>query len=207
MKTEYEVVFTAIDREKTIEKIKSLWWICTKKNILMKRVVFENPTWNIWSYVRVRDEWDKITSTYKEISDKKLDINSVKEIDVDVSDFDCMVNIYRRLWLKEKSLQESYREIWQINDEIQGELSWKDKREHSGVEFMIDLWPWLKTYIEIEGENEEIVRKYSKLLWFNYDNWVFWSSFQIYEKELWIDFDTINSYKEITFNNPPKKKW
>jgi hypothetical protein len=37
-----------------------------------------------------------------------------------------MVNIFRKLGLKEKSFQEMYREIWQINDEI---------------ELMIDLWP------------------------------------------------------------------
>jgi hypothetical protein len=63
----------------------------------------------------------------------------------------------------------------------------------------------LNPYIEIEWENEEIVRKYSKLLWFNYNDWVFGSSFQIYEKELWIDFETINKLKEITFDNIPKK--
>jgi hypothetical protein len=37
-----------------------------------------------------------------------------------------MVEIYRKSELKEKSYQETYREIWSINDEI---------------EFMIDEWP------------------------------------------------------------------
>lgn len=66
MKTEYEVVFTNIDREKIIDKIKNLGWICAKKNTLMKRVIFETPNNKRWSYLRVRDEWDKITCTYKE---------------------------------------------------------------------------------------------------------------------------------------------
>ena len=70
---------------------------------------------------------------------------------------------------------------------------------------MIDLWPWLKPYIEIEWENEEVVKKYSQLLWFNYDDWIFGTSFQIYEKELWLDYDFINWLKEITFDNIPKK--
>lgn len=52
---------------------------------------------------------------------------------------------------------------------------------------------------------EFVQRKYSKILWFNFDEWVFGSSFQIYEKELGIDFETINSLKEITFDNIPKK--
>jgi len=190
MKIEYEVVYTNIDRENIISKIKDLWWICSKKNTLMKRVVFDIPNWLNGSYVRVRDEWDKTTTTYKETKHWKLDITSVSELETEVWYFDTMVWIYRKLWLKEKSYQEMYREIWKINNEI---------------EFMIDLWPWLNFYIEIEWENEEIVRKYSKILWFNYDEWVFGSSFQIYEKELWIDFDTMNKLKEITFNNIPKK--
>lgn len=190
MKTEYEVVFTAINREEVIKQIESLWWVCTKKNTLMKRVVFSIPDWLDWSYVRVRDEWDKITTTYKETKLWKLDITSVSELETEVWDFDTMVWIYRKLWLIEKSFQEMYREIWKLNNEI---------------EFMIDLWPWLKPYIEIEWKNEEVVRKYSKILWFNFDEWVFGSSFQIYEKELGIDFETINSLKEITFYNIPKK--
>lgn len=118
------------------------------------------------------------------------DINSIKELETIVKDFDIMVNIFRKLWLNEKSYQETYREVWGINDEI---------------EIMIDLWPWLNPYIEIEWENEEVVKKYSILLWFDYNNWIFWTSFQIYEKELWLDYKFINSLKEITFDNIPRK--
>jgi len=58
-------VFTNIDRNEIIEKIKSLWWKQTKPNTLMKRVFFEHPNDKKGSYIRVRDEWDKITCTYK----------------------------------------------------------------------------------------------------------------------------------------------
>lgn len=190
MKTEYEVVFMDINREELIQKIMDLWWICSKKNTLMKRVIFETLNNKRWSYLRVRDEWDKITCTYKQEDLLKTDINSIKELETVVEDFDIMVNIFRKLWLVEKSYQETYREVWEINSEI---------------EFMIDLWPWLKPYIEIEWENEEVVKKYSQLLWFNYDDWIFGTSFQIYEKELWLDYDFINWLKEITFDNIPKK--
>jgi predicted adenylyl cyclase CyaB len=192
MKTEFEVVFSEIDRESIINKIKALNWICIKENTLMKRVIFEIPNNKRWSYLRVRDEWDKITCTYKEENLLINDINSIKELETVVKDFDVMVDIFRKLWLNEKSYQETYREVWAINNEI---------------EIMIDLWPWLKPYIEIEWENEEVVKKYSNLLWFDYDNWIFWSSFQVYEKELWLDYDFLNSLKEVTFENIPKKNW
>jgi hypothetical protein len=45
MKTEYEVVFINIDRNDIIQKIKDLWWICSKDITLMKRVVFDTPNW------------------------------------------------------------------------------------------------------------------------------------------------------------------
>jgi len=190
MKTEYEVVFTNINKWEIIEKIKNLGWICSKENTLMKRFIFENSNNKRWSYLRVRDEWDKITCTYKEENILVNDINSIKELETVVDDFDIMVNIFRKLWLNEKSYQETYREVWEINNEI---------------EIMIDLWPWLNPYIEIEWENEEVVKKYSNLLWFDYNNWIFWTSFQVYEKELWLDYEFINSLKEITFDNIPRK--
>ena len=190
MQTEFEVVFSDIDKFQIIEKIKELGWVCIKENTLMKRVVFDNPTGKEGSYVRVRDEWDKITCTYKETREWELDITSVQELETEVGDFDTMVNIFKKLWLKQKSVQESYRETWEIGWEI---------------EFMLDLWPGLKPYIEIEGENEEIVRKYSKILGFDYEKWIFGSSFQVYEKELDIEFDVVNGLKEITFANPPRK--
>lgn len=190
MKIEYEVVFTNINKQDLIEKIKKLWWVCKKENTLTKRVVFDTPNWWNGSYIRVRDEWDKITTTYKEQKSWNLDITSISELETEVWDFEDMVAIYKKIGLREKSYQEMYREVWEINDEI---------------ELMLDIWPWLNPYIEIEWENEEVVRKYSAILWFDYSNWIFGSSFVIYEKELWIDFDTMNNLKEITFNNPPKR--
>lgn len=192
MKTEYEIVFTNINKIEIIEKIKNLGWICIKENTLMKRVIFETPNNKRWSYLRIRDEWNKITCTYKEENLLINDINSIKELETIVKDFDIMVDIFKKLWLKQKSYQETYREIWEINNEI---------------EIMIDLWPWLNPYIEIEWNNEELVRKYSNLLWFDYNDWIFWTCFQVYEKELWLDYEFINSLKEITFEKIPWKKY
>ena len=188
MKTEFEIVFTNINVEEIIIKIKKLWWECIKQNTLMKRVIYEKSK---DAYARIRDEWDKITCTYKEINNCKLDdINCVKELETTVWNFDIMKNIFDKMWLKQKAYQETKREIWEINNEI---------------ELMIDIWPWLKPFIEIEGKTEKIVKKYSELLWFNYSEWIFWTVDQIYLKELWIKPDIINNLPEITFENIPKK--
>ena len=126
MKTEYEVVFTQIQREKLIEKIKQLGGLCTKENTLMKRYVFEIPNNPRGSFVRVRDEGGKITCTYKEENLENFDINRIQELETEVKDFEVMRNIFLKIGLHQKSYQETYREIWNINEEI---------------EIMIDSWP------------------------------------------------------------------
>lgn len=50
-------------------------------------------------------------------------------------DFDIMKNIFDKMWLKQKAYQETKREILEMNWEI---------------EFMIDIWPWLNPFIEVE---------------------------------------------------------
>lgn len=188
MKTEFEIKFFPINKENLIEKIKKLWWVCTQKETLMRRTIFYHPT-NKDAYLRVRDEGEKITCTYKEISSQNLDINSVKEIETEVWDYLSMVNILKNIWVKQKSIQETKREVWAINSEI---------------EIMIDLWPGLDYFVEIEGESEEVVKKYSEKLWFSWEDWIFWAIDQIYKKVYSVSEDEVNNYKEFSFENPPK---
>jgi adenylate cyclase class 2 len=160
---------------------------CVSKEKIMKRVIYD-----FWEnkYARIRDEWDKITCTYKEISECTNDINCVKEVETTVWDFEAMKMIFEKMWIKQKAYQETKREIWEANWEI---------------EFMIDTWPWLKPFIEIEGKNEEVVRKYTKLLWFNYEDWLFWAVDEVALKEIWMEKEVLNKISEITFEKPLKK--
>ena len=185
MNTEFEITFSPINKDEIRNKISGIWWICTKLEVLMKRVIYSN--WEN-SYARIRDEWWKITCTYKEISEVN-DINRVKEIETIVWNFNSMKSIFDKMWLVQKSYQETLREIWKIWNEI---------------EFMIDTWPWLPPYLEIEWKNEEIVRKYVELLKFDYNNWIFWAVDEIYFREFWIEKNIINNLKEITFKNIPE---
>ncbi|MBP6981607.1 CYTH domain-containing protein [Candidatus Gracilibacteria bacterium] len=190
MHIEYEIKFTQIHFEKTIEAIQSLGGIQTKKRTLMRRAVFLHPT-DPQAYLRVRDEGDRITTTYKRIAEGTVDIHSVSEIECQVSDFSHMREIYKALGIQEKAYQETYREVWNIHDE---------------VECMIDEWPGIGPIIEIEGGNEYIVKKYSELLGFDYAEGLFGAIDQVYEAELGIPKDILNNHTPIiTFEYPPKK--
>lgn len=156
----------------------------------MKRVAFDNPnTKKEKSYMRIRDEWNKITCTYKEMIGGELSINSVKELECEVSDFGVLKQIFNNMWIKEKAYQETYREIWTVDNEIL---------------FMIDERPGLEPFIEIEWKSEDIVKMYSEKLGFDYNDWIFWTVDEIYYKELWLSHDYINSLPIITFENPPR---
>lgn len=190
MKIEFEVVFAPIDKETIKNRIELLEWKCTKPNTLMKRAVFENPKNPENSYLRVRDEWWKITCCMKVIDPWEPNINSVKEIETEVQNFDAMKNIFLELGIAQKAYQETYREVWKIWNEI---------------EIMIDEWPGMPPFIEIEWEDEKVVKKYVEKLWLNYGDAIFWTVDQVYKKILWIDWTYINLLPEITFENPPKK--
>ncbi len=88
MNTEFEITFTPINKDEIREKISKIWWICIKPEVLMKRVTY-SKTEN--TYARIRDEWWKITCTYKEISETE-NINRVKEIETIVWDFNSIEN-------------------------------------------------------------------------------------------------------------------
>ncbi len=190
MHTEFEIKFTNIDTEAIRNKIESLWWKCTKVRTFMKRVVFSHPS-DSSGYLRVRDEGGKITTTYKHIPPGLLSVDSVQEIECEVSDFDSIRDIYLAMGLRQKAYQETYREIWKIGGE---------------VECMIDEWPWLHPFLEIEGGDEASIRKYTQLLGLEYSDGIFGAVDQIYFLELGIPHYVLNeAIPEITFENPPKK--
>jgi len=157
MKIEFEITFMSIDKDNIKEKLKKIWWICVKKEVLIKRIAYD-----MWknAYARIRDEWDKITCTYKEIQTWNLDINSVRELETEIWDFDIMKQILEKMWIKQKAYQETLREVWNINNE---------------VECMIDTWLGLNPFIEIEWKNENIVKKICKIIKFKLQWMIFWN--------------------------------
>lgn len=188
MNIEYEVTYPNVNHNSLREIIKKLGWVCVQEKTLMKRVVFKQKDKPLQkSYFRVRDEWNRITCTYKTLSDGDLDIESMKEVETEVSDFDAMKKILELSWLIQSAYQESYRETWSIWGEVY---------------FMLDQWPWIQAFIEVEWSNEEIVKEYSFKLWFDYSQGVFGAVDQLYFLEHWIPHDVTNQTPVITFDKP-----
>src|SRR5690606_13995375 len=90
------------------------------------------------SFLRIRDEGDRVTLTFKRRlkPDNASTVDSTHELETTVGDFDTTVKIFEEAGWKYTTYQESRRETWHLGD----------------IELVIDEWPWIKPYIEIEGK-------------------------------------------------------
>ena len=87
MEIEYEATFLDINKEEIKEKLESAGAKLVKPEFMQKRVVFNLPAGHekAHAWLRVRDEQDKITMSYKETGTSKID--DQKEICLEINDF------------------------------------------------------------------------------------------------------------------------
>src|SRR3990167_10294135 len=82
----------------------------------MRRCVFDYPDSrlkDIGGWIRVRDEGDKVTFSYKQLNDRTL--HGTKEIEVTVGDFEKTVDLLTAIGLAQKAYQETKREKWTLS--------------------------------------------------------------------------------------------
>lgn len=185
MKNEIEAQFLDIDKDVVRSKLKEIGAELEKPEVLMKRVIFYTGE---HSFARVRDEGGgKIVLTYKDVSDDHS-ILGTKEVNVEVSDYDDAILFLRGCGLQIKAHQETKREIWKLGE----------------VEICIDTWPWIPTFIEVEGPTEDSVWDTAKKLGFSKAQAKFGSVDTTYQHYYGIDTDTVNLHTpEILFDIEP----
>ncbi len=187
MNIEYEATFTKINKDEIRKKLKEVGAKLIRPEFLMKRHVYQPPINIEEGWLRVRDEGDKITMALKQMTGTK--ITDQKELELTVDNYDTACRLLEAIGCYGKSYQETLREIWELDN----------------LQLTIDTWPGLQPILEIEGENENEVKKTAKKLGFNWQDAIFWSADEIYERELGIPREIINNHTpEITFKNPPK---
>lgn len=191
MGNEIEAQFLDIDKDEIREQLGKAGAKLVKPEVLMKRVVFDiGPN----QYVRVRDEGGgKIVMTYKNVENDKS-IMGTKEVNVDIDDYERGVELLRACGLVEKAEQESTRETWIYDNN--GEE----------VEICIDTWPWIPTFVEVEGPSEKAVWETAKKLGLKKEKAKFGSVDTTYQHYYGIDTDTVNLHTpKILFDMEPPK--
>lgn len=187
MKTEYEAKFLSVNIDDVRQKLKEQGAVLEKPMRLMRRVTIDTADMKKKdAFLRVRDEGDKVTITYKQFD--SLSVDGAKEHEVVVSDFDEAVALLAASGLSHGSFQESKRETWQFE----------------GAEVVIDEWPWLDTYIEIEAGNEQEVKRLSEKLGFSWNEAVFGDVMVAYRAQYphLTEKDTVGNIAEVKFGDP-----
>jgi adenylate cyclase class 2 len=187
MKNEIEAKFVNINVQNMRSRLKKVGATLTLPMRDMHRVTIDTPELKKKdAFVRIRNEGDKTTITYKQFN--ALSIDGVKEIEVSVNDFDTAVMLFKEAGLAYGSFQESRRETWRLGD----------------VEIVIDEWPWLNPYIEIEAPSENLVISTAKELGFDWSDAVFgdvMAAYRVQYPHLRVT-DTIGSLPEVRFGDP-----
>ncbi len=184
MDIEYEATFAKINKKEIKKKLKEAGAILEKNEFLQKRIAFESPDGDKNSWFRVRNEGDKITMSYKKVDGDKIE--NQKEICLQVDSYFKAIKLLKQLGCKQKSYQETKREIWKINE----------------VDICIDEWPYLEPFLEIEANSEEEVKKVAKILNLDYSRAIFGGVDTLYSKKYGIPLEVINGQtKRITFDD------
>lgn len=188
MKTEIEAKFLDIDINKLRTSLKSSGAKLITPERLMKRKILDFPDGTLnakGGWVRIRDEGNKITASYKQLSDRTL--YGTKEVNLEIDNFEAASDFMSSLGLMEKSYQETKRESWELN----------------GCEIEIDTWPWVPTYVEIESENEKDLRGVVDSLGLDWTKALHGSVEVVYQAYYDITESEINNLKNVTFDGIP----
>jgi adenylate cyclase class 2 len=155
----------------------------------VRQKVFDHPDFRLdkaLSWLRLREENGGTILTFKRW--EKEGIDGMKEMEIAVSSFEETERLLLAIGMKVKSTQEKKRELWRWHD----------------VELMIDTWPWIPTFLEIEGGSEDEVRRAAAFLALPWDGALFGGVSRIYKEYFDVTYEDIDRCPEIIFSPVPE---
>jgi len=184
MHTEIEVKFLDIDVAELRQRLKQHGAQLVQPERTLRRRNFDFSQTRHDAWVRVRDEANKITITYKKTQDTT--VHGTHEINLEVDNFEAACEFMNAIGLKEKSEKETRRESWLL-DEVQIE---------------IDTWPWIPSFVELEGNSVDDLRHVAQKLDFSWESHLAGDVTGVYR--LHYKFDVHDLYnKPIVFGPTP----
>lgn len=188
MKTEVEAKFLDVIPEELRKKLKDHGATLVQPEVLMRRKIFDYTDARLekmGAWIRIRDEGNKITMSYKRLVDRSF--QGTKEIVFNVDNFDAAGDFLLAAGLDCRSYQETKRETWQLD----------------GCEVTIDTWPWIPTFVELEAETEKEVESAAAKLGFDWTKAMHGSVETAYQKYYDVTEEEIDHLEEIKFTPVP----
>jgi adenylate cyclase, class 2 len=178
MNQEFETKVLNIDTKEILSRLRAIG-ASEQAEFLSKRYVYDLGT-DAVEWIRLRQQGTKSpTLTYKYKQKDNLLIGQTIEIEVEVSDFAKTAEIMNKLNFKEVFYQENKSHIFTLDD----------------LEFSIDTWPMLPTYLEVEAQSVDRVQDGLELLGLKGKD-IGDKDIKLMYQELGID---LHSYKQLRF--------
>lgn len=189
MQTEIEAKWLNIDISSMRKRLLDVGAVLVVKERLMTRKVYDYPDKRlekIGGWVRVRNEGDKITLSYKQLNDRT--VYGTREVTVIVDDFEATCNFLDSIGMISTSFQETKRESWTLGN----------------TEIELDTWPWIPSLVEVEANGEEELKNTAKVLGLEYSKALHGSVETAYQAVYDVSEEEIDSWEEIRFIEVPK---
>jgi len=183
---EIEAKFLEIDVPQIQKKLKSLG-AKKKYDTVFREAIFQGEgirqkEWEkTFKRIRVRDQGDKVYLTLKELPEKKFKLDNTREVELEISDFDKMIEILLA------------SDLMKIRDQEKRRIHY----ELDGVAVDIDYWPDIPAFLEIEADSQEKVKAIAKKLGLNFRKAVFVDARQVFKR--YYNFDVMK-LKEFKFD-------
>lgn len=187
MQTEIEAKSLNVDHDELRATLRELGATLAQPMRLQRRYNLDfadHRLQKIGGWVRIRDEGDKVTMSYKQLLDRTL--HGTKEVCLTVDSFDQAKSFLEALGIVPAGYQETKRESWRLGT----------------LEIELDQWPWTKPYVEIEGPDEVSLKDIFAKLGLDWNKAVFGSVEVVYRGEYDITDEEFYTLGEMTFEKP-----
>ena len=189
MDIEIEAKWLDVNKDEIRSRLKKAGAKLSSAERIMKRKVYDYPDGRLDleqnGWIRVRDEGDKITLSYKRLENRT--INGTKEISVVVDSFDDTCKFLESVGFNCFTVQETMRESW-ILDEAQIE---------------IDTWPWIPPFVEIEAKDESTLIKVANKIGLDYSQAKYGSVEIAYQDVYDVTEEEVTNWETIKFSDVP----
>jgi adenylate cyclase class 2 len=184
MNPEHELRILEVDPQAIGEKILKLGGNLVLRRTLQKRYTYNTIPAERNKWVRLRTNGVKTTLAIKHVTGEG--VSDTKELEVEVSDFGMATALMTELGIQAKSYQENYRTLYELK----------------GAEIMVDEWPLIPPYIEVEASSPELVDEIITKLGFSPKQATGLDVSSVYEQIYHIDIDEM---PELKFDTQAKK--
>lgn len=187
---EIEAKFSPVDPDALRRRLTDVGAVQKHPARLMRRVLFgRRANAGIHGdYARVRDEGDTVRISVKVHAEHTGSIADQREIDIETTDFDRAVTLLKAMGLIATAYQENEREAWKLDQ----------------TDIVIDTWPGLEPYAEVEAPTEEALERVARLLGLAWEQRRVGSVVEIYMDAYALDRETVlERLKHCTFEENP----